>query len=157
MIFDEATTRVIALIRENRPDVVISLGQAEGRTDISLEQIAVNLDDAKIADNSGNRRENSPILADGPATYLSTLPITELETILKAANIKASISDSAGTFVCNHVFYSVQHHLSKSDVISGFIHVPLMREQSLEFPNQPYLELEEMIRALKVILDYVSS
>lgn len=157
VVFATASARLKVLIDEHNPDVVISLGQAEGRAEISIERIAINVDDARIPDNAGNSPVNRTIIPGAPAAYFSTLPIERLVQNLQQSNLKASISNSAGTFVCNHIFYVMQHHLVEKEVISGFIHLPLMHEQSADFPNQPTMELREMIRGVTIVLDLVAN
>lgn len=157
VVFGESSNLICALIDEYQPDVVVSLGQAEGRTDISIERVAINLDDARIPDNAGKTPINQPIIVGGPAAYLSTLPIRELVTTLNSSGIKASISNSAGTFVCNHLFYAMQHHLAEKEMQSGFIHTPLMPQQAAEFPNHPTMELTDMLRGIGAVLDYLAS
>lgn len=130
------------------PQIVIALGQAEGRSQVTPERVAVNLDDARIPDNGGVRLLDEPIDPEGPAAYFTTLPVKAIVEDLNAAGIPASVSLSAGAFVCNHVFYVMQQALHATDVQSGFIHVPLMAEQSPEFPGLPTMDIEDMIRAV---------
>jgi pyroglutamyl-peptidase len=149
--------QLLQLIAEHKPDVVIALGQAEGRSQISLERVAINCDDARIADNAGFMPVEQPIKAGGPDGYFTTLPIRELLDTLSKAGTPAGISNSAGTFVCNHLFYSMQDFLSGTDVMSGFIHVPLIPEQLDEFPGQPTMPLSEMKRGISAVIDYLAS
>jgi len=144
--FDAATNRLLEKVRESNPDIVISFGQAEGRSAITPEKIAINLDDARIPDNGGDQRKNQAIAADGPDGYFSTLPVEKMVEEIKSVGVAASLSLSAGAFVCNHIFYRLQHDLKASGVKSGFIHLPLVPEQSKEFPTQPTMELDEMVR-----------
>lgn len=154
--FGEASTQLIELIELHRPDVVISLGQAEGRSEITPEQVAINLDDARIPDNAGNQPLGRAIIPGAPDAYFTTLPIKELVSDLNQASIPASISFSAGTFVCNHIFYTMQHHCNGRGIVSGFIHLPLMEEQAGEFRGLPTMNIEQMIKGVKRILDLVS-
>ena len=144
--FDAATNRLLEKVRESNPDIVISFGQAEGRSAITPEKIAINLDDARIPDNGGDQRKNQAIAADGPDGYFSTLPVEKMVEEIKSVGVEASLSLSAGAFVCNHIFYRLQHDLKTSGVKSGFIHLPLVPEQHEEFPTQPTMELDEMVR-----------
>ena len=144
---------LLALIEHHNPDVVISLGQAEGRTQITPERIAINLDDARLADNEGVTRIDEPILEDGPVAYESTLPIKELVSAITAAGIPAAVSLSAGAFLCNHIFYVAQNRLKGTKVRSGFVHVPLMDEQAGEFPGLPTMPLEQMVKAVRTMLE----
>ena len=140
------------LIETHKPKIVISLGQAEGRNDITPEKIAINLDHARIPDNAGNSPTNKAIVSGAPDGIFSTLPIEDYIETLKAADIPASISFSAGTYVCNHLFYLLQYHCKDKDIKSGFIHVPLMESQTSEFPGLPTLPLETLVNAVKEIL-----
>ena len=144
---------LLALIELHNPDVVICLGQAEGRTHITPERIAINLDDARLADNEGVTRIDEPILEDGPVAYESTLPIKELVSAITAAGIPAAVSLSAGAFLCNHIFYVAQNRLKGTKVRSGFVHVPLMDEQAGEFPGLPTMPLEQMVKAVRTMLE----
>lgn len=154
--FGEASLKLISLIDQHKPSVVIALGQAEGRREITPERIAINLDDARIPDNAGNSPKESPIVENGPDAYFTTLPIKSLVEKLNENGIPASISLSAGTFVCNHIFYAMQHHCAGKAIKSGFIHLPLMREQAGEFPGLPTMQIEEMIRGIELVLDLTS-
>jgi len=147
-----ATARLLELIDENQPSAVVCLGQAEGRTTLSLEQVAINLDDTAIADNSGEIRINQPIDDSAATAYFTTLPIRELVDSLKQAGIPASVSLSAGAFVCNHIFFKLQRALAGKGIPSGFIHVPLIDEQSADFPGKPTLSLETQVRAIQLVL-----
>ncbi len=144
---------LLALIEEHKPDVVISLGQAEGRTQITPERIAINLDDARLADNEGMLRSDLPIIVGGPIAYESTLPIKEFVNAINASGVPAAVSLSAGAFLCNHIFYVVQDKLKGTKVRSGFVHVPLMDEQAEEFPGLPTMPLDQMVRAVRTMLE----
>ncbi|MEN9713902.1 MAG: hypothetical protein RLZZ164_566 [Actinomycetota bacterium] len=157
VVFTESSELVKHLIKQHQPDAVISLGQAEGRKEISIERIAVNLDDARIADNAGRMVIDQPIVAGGPTAHFTTLPAKELVDSVRAAGIAAGLSLSAGTFVCNHVFYSLQHELAGTNVLSGFIHVPLMNEQAVDFAGLPTMPIHEQIAGVKVILQSLAS
>jgi len=154
--FNEASLKLISLIAQHKPTVVIALGQAEGRKEITPERIAINLDDARIPDNAGKSPKERAIVAGGPDAYFTTLPIKNLVEELNENGIPASISLSAGTFVCNHIFYAMQHHCAGMEIKSGFIHLPLMNEQVSEFPGLPTMQIEEMIRGIELVLDLTS-
>ena len=151
--YAQSAERLLALIEQHNPDVVICLGQAEGRAQITPERIAINLDDARLADNEGVTRIDEPILVDGPVAYVSTLPIKEFVTVINAAGVPAAVSLSAGTFLCNHIFYVAQDALRGTKVRSGFVHVPLMDEQAGEFPGLPTMPLDQMIKAVRTMLE----
>ena len=152
VVFDQASQILIDEIDQSRPKVVICLGQAEGRDAITPERIAINCDDARIPDNAGNMRKNQKIFADGADGYFSTLPLEEMVSQMEAVDVPAKISLSAGSFVCNHIFYAMQHHLLGGNIQSGFIHVPLLESQADEFPGQPTMSLESMMRGIRATL-----
>jgi pyroglutamyl-peptidase len=151
--YAQSAERLLALIAEHKPDVVICLGQAEGRTHISPERIAINLDDARLADNEGVIRNDVPIVAGGPVAYESTLPIKEIVKAINDAGVPAAVSLSAGAFLCNHVFYVAQDYFKGTRVRSGFVHVPLMDEQAGEFPGLPTMPLDQMVKAVRTMLE----
>jgi pyroglutamyl-peptidase len=151
--YAKSAERLMQLIAEHNPEVVICLGQAEGRTQITPERIAINLDDARLADNEGVMRNEMPILLDGPVAYESTLPIKEIVKAINNTGVPAAVSLSAGAFLCNHVFYVAQDHFKGTKVRSGFVHVPLMDEQAEEFPGLPTMPLEQMVTAVRAMLE----
>ena len=151
--YEQSAKALLALIEQHKPDVVISLGQAEGRTQITPERIAINLDDARLADNQGVMRNDVPILVGGPVAYESTLPIKEFVEAIKAIEVPAAVSLSAGAFLCNHIFYVAQNKFAGTQVRSGFVHVPLMDEQSGEFPGLPTMPLAQMVKAVRAMLE----
>ena len=151
--YAQSAERLLALISEHNPDVVICLGQAEGRKEVTPERVAINLDDARLADNEGVLRNDVKILKDGPDAYFSTLPVKEIVEAIKAAGVPAAVSLSAGAFLCNHVFYVAQNKFAGTKVRSGFVHVPLMDEQAGEFPGLPTMPLEQMVKAVRAMLE----
>ena len=136
-VFADALPALQEALARHRPDIVLALGQAEGRCDFSVERVAINVMDARIPDNSGEQPIDVPVIAGGPAAYFSTLPIKSLVAGLKAAGFAASVSQTAGTFVCNQVFYALQHALAGHAVRSGFVHLPLLPEQAAHWPGPP--------------------
>ena len=154
--YTQSAEQLLSLIEQHKPDVVICLGQAEGRTAITPERVAINLDDARLADNEGVLRNDVKILQDGPDAYFSTLPINDIVAAIKAQGIPAAVSLSAGAFLCNHVFYVAQNKFAGSDVRSGFVHVPLMDSQATEFPGLPTMPLGQMVTAVRAILEVVA-
>jgi len=152
VVFGQASQKLRELIDLHKPSAVLCLGQAEGRIELTPERVAINLDDARIADNAGNLPKEQVIISDGPDGYFSTLPITEMVTAMKAAGVPAAISLSAGTFVCNHIFYSLQDYLQNRGIPSGFMHVPLMDEQRREFPGLPTMPIRQMISGVEISL-----
>ncbi len=153
-VFQESLSVIDQAITALAPTIVISLGQAEGRSDISFERFAVNLDHARIPDNKGGQPQEKEIVAGAPTAYGTTLPIQRLAARLTAAGIPASLSLSAGTFVCNHVFYHLQHRFKATPVRSGFIHLPVLPEQASRWKTGPVpsMTLETMTQALHLIL-----
>lgn len=149
--FATAGIRLSELLVEHRPQMVIAIGLACGRSDISIERVAINLIDARIPDNIGHQPIDTPVVPDGPAAYFSTLPIKAMVKALRDGGIPASVSQTAGTFVCNQVFYSLQHALAGSSVRSGFIHVPLLPEQaSRSISGQPSMALATLVEGLQI-------
>ena len=151
--YEQSAERLLALIEQHNPDVVICLGQAEGRTQITPEKVAINLDDARLPDNAGVQRSDVKILDDGPDAYFTSLPIKEMVDAAKAAGVPASVSLSAGAFLCNHVFYVAQNNFAGTKVRSGFVHVPLMDSQATEFPGLPTMPLDQMVKAVRAMLE----
>ena len=150
--FTRSAAMLIELISTNKPDVVISLGQAEGRDFIGPEQVAINLADARIADNAGVKLENQPINTGAADGYFSTLPIRAIVDAISALGISAKISYSAGAFICNEIFFTAQSFLQGSNVNSGFIHLPLAPNQSAEFPGLPTMPLTDQVAAIRVAI-----
>lgn len=132
--------------------LVLALGQASGRCELSVERVAINVDDARISDNAGAQPVDTPVVSGGPAAYFSTLPIKAMVAALHAAGHPASISQTAGTFVCNHVFYGLQHHLRATPVRSGFMHVPCVPEQAKGKTGLPSVPLDRLIEGTRIAL-----
>ena len=151
--YTKSAEHLLALIAEHNPDVVICLGQAEGRTQITPEKVAINLDDARLADNEGVLRSDVKILEGGPDAYFSTLPVKDIVEAIKAKGVPAAVSLSAGAFLCNHVFYVAQNKFAGTHVRSGFVHVPLMDSQAPEFPGLPTMPLDQMVTAVRAMLE----
>ncbi|WP_421558015.1 pyroglutamyl-peptidase I [Pseudomonas canadensis] len=139
------------LIDELRPAMVIATGLGPGRSTLSIERVAINVNDARIPDNLGEQPVDTAVIADGPAAYFTTLPIKAMVKAVREAGIAASVSQTAGTFVCNQVFYLLQHALAGSGVRSGFIHVPFLPEQ-VAGSQQLSMALGMMVAGLQVAL-----
>ena len=154
--FKSAARLLIEKVDSAKPDVVICLGQAEGRSAITPERVAINIDDARIPDNAGNKPTDAPIVIGGPDAYFSTLPVKNLVKVIESVGAPAALSLSAGTFLCNHVFYALQHHCRDRKIESGFIHVPLMESQGSEFPGLPTLKLEVLVKGIKAVVTALS-
>ncbi len=135
-VFGKAGAFIARVIDEVKPDVVISVGQAGSTPAIKVERFALNLDDARGHDNEGNQPEDRAIAQDGPVGYWATVPVKKIVKAINDAGIPAVVSNSAGTFVCNHVFYSALHHVASKGlaVRVGFIHVPYLPEQAVSKP-----------------------
>ncbi|MFI0156615.1 pyroglutamyl-peptidase I [Streptomyces lydicus] len=142
-----------AAIEEARPEIVVCVGQAGGRPDITVERVAINVDDARIPDSSGAEPIDEPIVPGGPAAYFATLPVKACVAAVRAAGLPASVSNTAGTFVCNHVFYGLAHLLATElpGVRGGFVHVPYVPEQVTD-RSQPSLPAAAVTRALREIV-----
>ncbi|MFO1272230.1 MAG: pyroglutamyl-peptidase I [Rubrivivax sp.] len=153
-VFGEALVALdAALERCGDPVLVVALGQAGGRSDLSIERVAINVDDARIADNAGAQPVDRPVVAGAPAAYFSSLPIKAMVAALRSAGLPASVSQSAGTFVCNHVFYGLMHRLAaRPGVRGGFIHLPLLPEQAARSPGQPSLPLATLVQGVEAAL-----
>lgn len=142
-----------ALLRTHRPVLVLALGQAGGRAGISLERVAINLIDARIADNAGAQPVDVRIVDNAPNAYFSTLPIKAMLARLHAAGIPAALSQTAGTFVCNQVFFALMHALRRRRARGGFVHVPYSPEQAARHAGAPGMPLATMIQALRLSLE----
>ncbi|MGE8080185.1 pyroglutamyl-peptidase I [Peribacillus loiseleuriae] len=149
-VFHDSIKAAIKAIETHKPDVVICVGQAGGRTQITPERIAINVDDARIPDNQKKQPIDEPISEDGPAAYWSTLPIKRMVHQMRKDGVPASVSNTAGTFVCNHLFYGLMHYLTihAPQIRGGFIHIPYIPEQSIE-TGSPSLSLDVIVRGLK--------
>lgn len=149
------------------PELVLALGQAGGRCDLSLERVAINLIDARIPDNAGAQPVDEPVLPGGPAAYFTGLPVKAMVAAARAVGVPASVSHSAGSFVCNQVFYALQHRMALAaaaaaatagadlrlaPVRSGFLHLPLLPEQASGHPGQPSMPLVTMVTGLRAML-----
>ena len=149
-VFGASLQRLQALMEEHRPRLVVCTGQAGGRPAISLERVAINVNDARIPDNAGARPIDLPIVAGGPAAYFTSLPIKAMLQRLIDAGVRAEVSQTAGTFVCNQTFYGLMHLLSQpawEGVRGGLVHVPWLPEQ-----GQPSMRLDEIVRGLEIAI-----
>lgn len=134
-VFAKASQALNEALQALHPHIVLALGQAEGRSDLSVERVAINVMDARMADNAGDQPIDEPVVAGAAAAYFSTLPIKALVVGLKAEGFPASVSQTAGTYVCNQVFYALQHALAGRGALSGFMHLPLLPEQAASWPG----------------------
>src|SRR5699024_885322 len=139
------------------PDVILSIGQAGGRPDITVERIGINIDDCRIPDNAGQQIIDEPVYPDGPAAYFSNLPIKAMVARIQSKNIPASVSNTAGTFVCNHVLYGVRHLVETkyTGKRSGFIHIPFLPQQVIDKKGQPSMSLDTIVAALTAAIEAI--
>ena len=152
-VFGQAVARLDAALAQWQPRLVVGLGLAGGRTEWQPERVAINCDDARIPDNAGRQPVDTTVVPGGPAAYFSTLPIKAIVQALRAAGLPASVSNSAGTFVCNHVFYALMHRLADlPGVRGGFVHVPALPEQAARHAGLPSMALAAQVQALRVTL-----
>ena len=136
-VFGKSTDVLLPAVEKERPDAVLCIGQAGGRPNITVERVAINCNDAKIDDNEGNRPTDCKIAPDGPAAYFSTLPIKAMVRDMLAAGIPAAVSNSAGTFVCNHLMYGILHFAAhnRPGMKAGFVHIPYLPQQTADKPS----------------------
>lgn len=146
----KSIARIEEKIIEENPDVIVSVGQAGGRYDITVERVGINCDDCRIPDNEGNQPIDKPIFEDGPAAYFSALPIKAMVKAVRDAGIPASVSNTAGTFICNHVLYGIRHlcETKYPGKKSGFIHIPFMPMQTVNKPNTASMSLDDIVKGL---------
>ncbi|WP_042435638.1 pyroglutamyl-peptidase I [Streptacidiphilus anmyonensis] len=151
-VFDSSVEVLREAIRDTEPDLVLALGQATGRAGISVERVAVNLSDARIPDNAGRQPVDRPVVVGGPAAYFAALPVKACVAAVREAGVPASLSHTAGTFVCNHVFYALMHLIAteRPRLRGGFVHVPAGPEQVLDqaVPSLPAATVAHGLRAL---------
>lgn len=153
-VFHRSFSELKAHIEEHKPDIVLSLGQAAGRRGISIERVAINVDDARIPDNDGQQPIDETIVDNGPSAYFSTLPIKAMSAEINTLGIEASISNTAGTFVCNHIMFSLLHYacVQELDYRGGFIHIPCIKEQVEDKPQLPYMDLTDVVKGLEAAI-----
>ena len=154
--FGKAAEILLEKIREIGPDAVLSVGQAGGRKGVTPELIAVNVQNGSIPDNDGRQPAWEPILAGGPAGIFSRLPVHEMVGAMKEAGIHASLSLSAGAYVCNDLMYRVLAATEESGLPFGFVHVPFLPEQTADKPGEASMPLEQIVRALELCLSVLA-
>jgi len=149
--FRRAIEVVAEAIERHRPSLVLSLGLAGGRSRLGVERVAINIDDARIPDNSGAQPVDEAIASNGPPAYFATVPVKAMARAIRAAGIPAEVSNSAGTYVCNHVMYGVLHFLAASGTKAraGFIHVPYAESQVLDKRDMPAMSIESMTNGIR--------
>lgn len=152
-VFGKSSKILEEKIKEVKPDVILSLGQAGGRSKITVERIAINIDDANIKDNEGNKPIDQKIRNDGENAYFSTLPIKAIVEEIKKAAIPAEISNTAGTFVCNHIMYEDLYLAAKyGNIKAGFIHIPFLPEQVIDKKDMPSMNIGDIKKALEIAI-----
>ena len=142
-VFGDAAETVLGVAAEFQPDVILCVGLAGGRDAVTPERIAVNIRDARIPDNAGNQPQGECVVSDGPAAYFATVPVVAMAQAIRHSGVPGSVSNSAGTFVCNDTLYSLLHHYAGSATRVGFIHVPNLPEQ-----GSPSMPLSDIATAL---------
>ena len=147
-VFGLAAQRVMEKAEEVKPQVILCIGQAGGRSAVTPERIGVNIRDARIPDNAGNQPRGNFCVPEGPAAYFATVPVMAMEEAIRAAGLPATVSNSAGAFVCNDVLYTLLHRYAGTDVKVGFIHVPYLPEQ-----GTPNLPLADTVKALLAAIE----
>ncbi len=154
-VFGKSLEAIKAGIEKHQPDIVIAVGQAGGRFGITPERVAINVDDARIADNAGNQPVDTKVAEDGAAAYFTNLPIKAMTQAMINAGLPASISNTAGTFVCNHVMYGILHliHTEYPTMRGGFIHVPYIPAQVTSKPNMPSMSQADITRGLTLCIE----
>ena len=156
-VFGKSIDTVREAIEREKPDFVLSIGQAGGRAEITPERVAINLNDARIPDNEGNQPIDEPIFPDGENAYFSTLPVKAMVEAIRKEGLPSSLSNSAGTYVCNHLMYGVLYYLDKRlGMKAGFIHVPYIPEQTKNKKEMPALELSEIVRGLEAAITAIA-
>lgn len=154
-VFNKSIDELDKIIGTENPDIVICVGQAGGRFDLTIERVAINLDDARISDNDGNQPLDVKIFDDGENAYFSSLPIKAIVQRIRQNGIPASVSNTAGTFVCNHLMYGLLYLIDKKypKVRGGFIHVPFSPEQVTSKGNLPSMSIENITKGLKIAIE----
>ena len=158
-VFGKSIATVAAAVEKEHPDAVLCIGQAGDRYDLTPERVAINCDDARIPDNEGNQPIDQPIFADGEPAYFSGLPVKAMVAAIRSAGVPASVSSTAGTFVCNHLMYGVLYTLAKSypGVRGGFMHVPFVTSQVVSRPAPaPCLSLAEIVTGIEAAITAIA-
>jgi pyroglutamyl-peptidase len=152
-VFGEAGTVLRRALDELAPELVVCLGQAGGRERISLERVAINCDDAPIPDNAGNQPVDQAVVPGGPAAYFTSLPVKAALLAVEEAGVPADVSQTAGTYVCNHTFYTLMHELAaRQGVRGGFVHVPFAPDQVEQGSGAPSLTVDSMAEAIAAVV-----
>lgn len=154
VVFGKSIKKLDELIEKEKPQVVICVGQAGGRFELSIERVAINIDDARIPDNDGNQPIDEKIFEDGENAYFATLPIKAMVEEMRAGSVPSAVSNTAGTYVCNNIMYGLLYLADKKykGIRGGFIHVPFIPEQVITRANTPYMSLQQISRGLELAI-----
>ena len=156
-VFKKSIEKLEAGIEEHKPDAVICVGQAGGRFDVTPERVAINIDDARIKDNEGNQPIDLPVFEDGAPAYFTTLPVKAIVKEINEAGLPSTLSNTAGTFVCNHIMYGALYLADKKypGMRAGFIHVPYIPQQVVDKKGTPSMALEDIVKSLEAVVKAV--
>ena len=158
VVFGKSIETVRKAMEREKPDAVLCIGQAGGRTGLTPERVAINMDDARIPDNEGNQPVDRPIFPDGAPAYFSSLPVKNIVTAIREAGVPASLSNTAGTYVCNHLMYGVLYHIGRNfpGTRGGFMHVPFLHEQVMERPNTASLSVRDIVTGIEAAITAIA-
>ncbi len=157
-VFHESIQKVVETMKKENPDVILNIGQAGGRFEVTPERVAINVDDARIPDNKGNQPIDQPVYEDGEPAYFATLPVKAMVKAIREAGIPSSLSNSAGTFVCNHIMYGVLHEIKARNlnIRAGFIHVPFIPEQVVARGTAlPSMAMDDIKKGLEAAVEAI--
>ena len=153
-VFAKSLQVLYAAMDREQPEIILGVGQAGGRSGISVERVAINVDDARIEDNEGNQPKDEPIVRNGPVAYFSGLPMKEIVAEITAHGLPAHVSNTAGTFVCNHLMYGLLHRIETQNLNmqGGFVHVPYTHKQALDKAGTPSMALGDIAKGLELAI-----
>ncbi|MBR2816800.1 MAG: pyroglutamyl-peptidase I [Reyranella sp.] len=157
--FARSTEALRAAIAKAKPDIVLCVGQAGGRSELCLERVAINVQDARIRDNDGKQPIDKPVVAGGPSAHFTTLPIKACVAAMRQAGLPAAVSNTAGTFVCNHIFYALMDMAAAhpTPLRGGFLHIPYVPEQAARLGGAPSMSVDDIVRGIEIILETSAS
>ncbi|AYU55430.1 pyroglutamyl-peptidase I [Staphylococcus debuckii] len=157
-VFHKSSDKIAEILKENTYDAVLAIGQAGGRYHLTPERVGINIDDARIPDNENNQPIDIPIQSDGAPAYFSNLPVKKMTQSIKDAGVPASLSNTAGTFVCNHILYQLGYLQATQypEMLFGFIHVPFIPEQVVDKPDKPSMALSSIVTGLEAAIGAIS-
>lgn len=155
--FNKSVEKTAEKVAEIKPDFVLNIGQAGGRSDITVERVAINMNDARIPDNLNQQPIDEVIDAEGEAAYFATIPVKAIVQSIREKNIPASVSNTAGTYVCNHLMYGTLNYIHKNNLNTkaGFIHIPFLFQQVINKPNTAAMELDTMVQAIEAAIETI--